>query len=77
MPAEEDDSQEPRQDVGNDEILVGVDRGGGGSTCRPLRRKIDSVLSEVSIEPSLFLFMFGYGLYNVIAQVVAIQSCKI
>ena len=72
MPAEEDDSQEPRQDVDDDEILVDVDRGGGGCTPRPLRRRIASVLSAVSIEPSLFLIMFGYGLYNVIAQVIII-----
>ena len=74
MHAEEDDShsQEPRQDVDEDEILVDVDRGGGCCTPRPLRQRISSVLSAVSIEPSLFLIMFGYGLYNVIAQVIII-----
>ena len=69
MPAE-DDSQEPRQDVDDEDILVDADRGGGGPSQSPLRKKIKSVVSEISIEPSLFLIMFGYGLYNVIAQVM-------
>ena len=69
MVAVEEDTQEPRQDDGDDETLVNVDRGGGTSPHRSLPQKIGSVVSQISIEPSLFLIMFGYGLYNVIAQV--------
>ena len=69
MVAGEDDTQEPRQDDRDDETLVDVDRGGGTSHHRSLPQKICSVVSKISIEPSLFLIMFGYGLYNVIAQV--------
>ena len=69
MVAVEEDTQEPRQDDGDDETLVNVDRGGGTSPRRSLPQKIGSVVSAISIEPSLFLIMFGYGLYNVIAQV--------
>ena len=69
MVAVMEDIQEPRQDDGDDETLVNVDRGGGTSPRHSLPQKIGSLVCEISIEPSLFLIMFGYGLYNVIAQV--------
>ena len=68
MPEHEENADE-QQIVGDDENLVDSEQEGEESTHRPVCQKISYILSEISIEPSLFLLMFGFGLYNVIAQV--------
>ena len=69
MTEEEDDQQDPPQDGGLSEVLVNHGRGQRGFMRRSLRQKIAYVLSEVSVEPSLWLIMFTFGLFAVISQV--------
>ena len=72
MPEEEDDQHNPHQEGGLNEVLVNHGRGQRGFMRRSLRQKIAYVLSEVSVEPSLWLIMFSFGLFAVISQVKAI-----
>ena len=69
MPEEEDDRQDPQQEGGLSEVLVDHGRGQRGFMRRSLREKIAYVLSEVSVEPALWLIMFTFGLFGVISQV--------
>ena len=71
-----DENQEPQQDVGDHENLVTIDRGWGDPSHHPLCQKISYILSEISVEPSLFLIMLGHGLYNVISQVLILTTWK-
>ena len=69
MTDEEEEQQDPHQDGGLNEVLVDHGRGRRGFMRRTLREKIVYVLSEVSVEPSLWLIMFAHGLFAVISQV--------
>ena len=68
----DNENQVPLRDVSGHENLIAVDRAWGN----PLCQKIANILSEVSVEPSLFLVMFGYGLHNVIAQVTGMNYLR-
>ena len=72
---EESDYHEQHLDDGDGDVLVGVDQRARSLMQRPLRRKIALILSEISVEPSLWLIMFAYGISGVISQVKA-QSSK-
>ena len=69
MPEEEDDWQDTQQEGGLSEVLVDHGRGQRGFMRRSLWEKIAYVLSEVSVEPALWLIMFTFGLFGVISQV--------
>ena len=71
---EESDRHEQHLDDGDGDVLVGVDQRGRGLMQRPLREKITFVLSEISVEPSLWLIMFAYGITGVISQVMIQRS---
>ena len=72
MSEEEDNHDDPQPEGGLNEVLVNHGRGQRGFMRRSLRQKIAYVLSEVSVEPSLWLIMFSFGLFAVISQVKAI-----
>ena len=69
MTEEEEERQDPHQEDGLNEVFVNHGRGQRGFMRGTLRQKIAYVLSEVSVEPSLWLIVFCFGLFAVISQV--------
>ena len=69
MTEEEEEQQDPHPDDSFNEVFVNHGRGQRGFMRRSLRQKIAYVLSEVSVEPSLWLTVFSFGLFAVISQV--------